>query len=642
MNQSRVGMGIIVLLSIFLNYSPTLAQHEGHQTEEKEREQKTIWTCSMHPQIKLPKPGKCPICSMDLIPVVSGGASMGSEHDGPRLELSSTARMLAEVETSRVERRAVEREVRLVGKVDYDETRLKHITAWVAGRIDRLYVDYTGIRVKEGDHMVYLYSPSLLSAQEELIQASRAVQRLGKGGSSMIERSTRRSAEAAREKLRLLGLTESQVKSIERKATADEHITIYAPMGGVVVEKHVNEGIYVQTGTKVYTIADLSHLWVNLDAYESDLPWIRYGQVVEFTAEAFPGKRFKGIVSFVQPFLNEKTRTVKVRVNVENEDEALKPGLFVTATIRSKISADGTVLGPSFAGQYICPMHPEVVRDESGNCPVCGMSLERAESLPFVPEVHSHAHEPPLVVPASAPLITGKRAIVYVAGEQTGSYEGREIVLGPRAGTYYVVLEGLQEGERVVTEGAFKLDADLQIRGEVSMMNPEGVAQSEGHSHGDSGNKKMKADPHAGHKMNAPKSAAKKTLGEKESSVLKGYLQLSGALADDDLPKAKEALSVIETAAQALNVGEIGEIFKKHESSVTDTEAARRIFGELSVFLLPRLEEYNIPAEQSVYKAYCPMALDGKGAEWLQRGKEIKNPYFGKAMLSCGELRGEL
>ena len=169
----------------------------------------------------------------------------------------------------------------------------------------------------------------------------------------------------------------------------------------------------VNTGTKIYTIADLTHLWLYLDAYESDLPWIRYGQAVVFQAEAFPGQEFQGIVSFVQPFLDEQTRTVRVRVNVENQDLKLKPGLFVTALINARISAAGEVVGPSYAGQYMCPMHPEVVRHKPGSCPICGMTLVRAATLPFVHSVAEHAAQPPLVIPASAPLITGTRAIVY-------------------------------------------------------------------------------------------------------------------------------------------------------------------------------------------------------------------------------------
>ncbi len=406
-----------------------------------------------------------------------------TEASGREILLGDAAKRLIQLETALVERKWVAREVRLVGKIDYDETRLKHITAWVPGRVDRLYVNYTGIRVNQGDHMVALYSPELLSAQEELIQAARSLDRLRGSASTMVKGSSERSVQAARDKLRLLGLTHTQVGRIEKRGQADDHVTIYAPMGGIVVEKQINAGMYVDTGTKIYTIADLSRLWLYLEAYESDLPWIRYGQPVVFRAAALPGEEFRGVVSFIQPFLDESTRTVRVRVNVENPDLRLKPGLFVTATIKAEISDRGTVRGPSYTGQYICPMHPEVMRKAAGSCPICGMPLVLADNFPLVGHKHGPEAGPPLVIPASAPLITGKRAIVYVQKPGDGAYEGRTVTLGPRAGDYYIVKAGIHEGERVVSNGSFKIDADLQIQGKRSMMSPHGGRAGGAHAH---------------------------------------------------------------------------------------------------------------------------------------------------------------
>lgn len=468
------------------------AQHEDHQhnmeaaqdhsthAQQQETKEEIVWTCSMHPQIRLLKPGKCPLCHMDLIPVETNSAN-DSDTGAPSLMLSERASILMGISTSIVERKWVERPVRLVGKIDYDETRVKHITAWVPGRIERMFVDYTGIEVRENDHMVSLYSPELVSAQEELIQAARSLRRI-KDGSDIVKRSTRRSLQAAREKLKLLGLKSSQVSQIEKRGKAEDRVIVFAPMVGTVVQKHVNEGMYVQTGTRIYTIADLAHLWLNLDAYESDLPWIKYGQDVEFSAEALPGEVFKGIVSFVQPMLDEKTRTIKVRVNVDNQSERLKPGMFVTATVKSRIDSEGEVLSASYEDKYVCPMHPEIVTESKGSCPVCGMNLVQAETLPFVAKAHHHS-KAPVVIPASAPLITGKRAVVYVKHPEKSHYEGRDVILGPRAGEYYLVKSGLSEGELVVTNGAFKLDADLQIRGSKSMMNPSGGIPTTGHQH---------------------------------------------------------------------------------------------------------------------------------------------------------------
>jgi len=265
-----------------------------------------------------------------------------------------------------------------------------------------------------------------------------------------------------------------------------DHVTIYAPTEGVVTEKHATEGMYVEVGTKIYTIADLSQLWVKLDAYESDLPWLRYGQEVEFTTQAYPGQPFKGAISFIDPVLDDKTRTVKVRVNVDNSDGKLKPQMFVKAIVHSKIAASGRVMTAEMAGKWICPMHPDVVKLAKGSCDICGMDLVTTESLGYVRA--DEPKEPPLVIPASAALITGKRAVVYVNMPDTEkpTFQGREIVLGPRAGDYYLVESGLQEGEIIVTNGNFKIDSALQIQAKPSMMNPEGEkarAAHRGHNH---------------------------------------------------------------------------------------------------------------------------------------------------------------
>ena len=242
--------------------------------------------------------------------------------------------------------------------------------------------------------------------------------------------------------------------------------------------------MYVTTGTPIYTVADLSEVWVKLDAYESDLPWIRYGQEVTFSAEAHPGETFKGWISFIDPMLDPKTRTVKVRVNVSNPDGRLKPEMFVRAVVQSQVVREGMVMDPNMAGQWVCPMHPSVVRAEAGTCDICGMDLVTTESLGYV--AADEAGQPPLVIPASAPLITGRRAVVYVEKPESEhpTFEGREVVLGPRAGDYYIVESGLSEGQRVVTKGNFKIDSALQIQAKPSMMNPGGQTMPMHHQHG--------------------------------------------------------------------------------------------------------------------------------------------------------------
>ncbi len=439
--------------------------------EHAQHAQEQMWTCSMHPQIQQPRPGKCPLCFMDLIPVETDRDTPGT---GPgQISFSPEAIKLMELQTAPVERKFVDAEIRLVGKVEYDETKLKHVTAWAGGRIDRLFVDFVGTEVIEGDHMVRLYSPELISAQAEYLQALKSVKNMPGTTSALIQKSNKATLKAAKEKLLLLGLTERQLKEIQSNGEPADYLTIYAPVGGIVLEKHVAEGTYVQTGTMIYTIADLSSIWVKLDAYESDVALVTYQQEVEFTTEAYPGEIFRGRITFIPPTLDPKTRTVKLRVNVPNPDGTLKPGMFVRAVVHSKLAQNGVVADPNLADTFVCPMHPSVMKEKPGICDICEMDLVAASARGFG---GTNANEPPVVIPASAPLITGKRAVVYVktAEAEKPAYEGREIVLGPRAGDYYIVKEGLTEGEIVVTKGNFKIDSALQIQAKPSMMSPVG------------------------------------------------------------------------------------------------------------------------------------------------------------------------
>jgi Cu(I)/Ag(I) efflux system membrane fusion protein len=462
---------ILALAALGVGYRLGGGRGEGSAAQTVNAGQKKVkfWTCSMHPQIKQPEKGLCPLCAMDLIPVYEGA----EEEIGERqLVMSELARKLAEIETAQVERRFVETEVRLVGSIDYDETRLKHVAAWFPGRLDRMYVDYTGIPVRRGDHLVHIYSPELLAAQEELLQARRAYQKSLQGSSDFMKRSSEATLGAAREKLRLWGLGAEQVAGIETSGKASDRLTVHSPVGGIVIKKHLNQGGYVKTGTKMYTIADLSRVWVKLDAYESDMEWVRYGQKVEFITEAYPGQVFKGTITFIDPVLNPRTRTAKLRVIADNAEGKLQPGMFVHATVRPTVAAAGRVMDPNLAGKWVSPMHPEVVSEKPGKCTVCGMDLVKAEELGYVAARKANA---PLIIPATAPLVTGKRAVVYVKVSHADKliFEGREVVLGPRAGEHYIVRDGLKEGEVVVRRGAFKIDSALQIEAKPSMMSAE-------------------------------------------------------------------------------------------------------------------------------------------------------------------------
>ena len=419
---------------------------------------------------------------MDLIPLDTGGG----EDLGPRqLRLSETAKQLARIQTTPAVRALAESEVRMVGNIAYDETKVAYITAWVPGRLDRLYADYTGVPVNKGDHLVYIYSPELLAAQEELIQAHEAISSLSGTSSEVLLSTARATVDAARDKLRLFGLTAPQIDRIENSREVSDHLTIYAPIGGIVVHKNALEGMYVKTGTRIYTIADLSKLWVIFEAYESDLPWLRFGQRVEFRSQAFPGERFEATISFIDPLVDPKTRTVRVRAVVDNSDRRLKPDMFVRGVVKSRVNQDGDIVDEHLSGKWISPMHPEIVKDGPGKCDVCGMDLVPAASLGYASGT-TEGGETPLLIPASAPLITGKRAVVYVEipSDEGPLFEGREVELGPRAGDYYVVKSGIEEGELVVTNGAFKIDSELQIQAKPSMMSPAGGGPAPGHQHG--------------------------------------------------------------------------------------------------------------------------------------------------------------
>ncbi len=468
--------GVLLLLgAVYLVFSGSGGDHQ------QERESGTIWSCAMHPHIKMPEPGNCPICGMKLIPLETEKAG---EEAPASLVLSERARKLAQVETAVVQRGEAHLNVFLYGKLEFDESRVAHITSRTPGRIERLFLDFTGISVRKGDHMVELYSPELVIAQQELIQAAQTKKNMREDASPFLKRNLRDNYDSAREKLQLWGISDEQIAEIEKEGAPEEVLTINAPIGGVVVHKEAIEGRYVKEGTKIYTIADLSELWLILDAYEADLAWLRHGQRVEFQAEAIPGKIFKGTVSFIDPVLNEKKRAVRIRANVSNEDGILKPGMFVRATVKPLLGATGSIVSKTLEGKWVGPMHPQIVRDEPGACPVCGMDLVTAESLGYV-SYDSENGQPPLLIPETAPLITGRRAIVFVEDAKApGVYTARTITLGPRAEDHYLVYEGLHEGERVVTSGNFKIDSASQILGKPSMMMPKGAAKPmKGHSH---------------------------------------------------------------------------------------------------------------------------------------------------------------
>jgi len=447
-----------------------------------------VWTCSMHPQIRMDHKDFCPLCGMDLTPVKSSAG--GGDGPADQLSLSSYAQMMARVATTPVRRQELFKDIRTVGRVELDETRVAHIASRVEGRVDQVFADFPGTIVKEAEHLVSIYSPQLVTTQEEFLIAVRAEQeRLKSGGR---ESGVSLSSSALR-RLELWGLSKQQLEELAQRGTAETHLIVYAPRSGTVIEKNIRPGQYVKEGDSLYTIADLGQVWLVLEIYESDLSWVRQGQPVQVTLESEPAQTVTGQVAFIEPLLNQATRTVRVRVVLENVAGRFKPGMYAQASLHVPIMPDGGPAPSVLEGKYVCPMHPYDFSDQPGACKLCGMPRElfpaRQRTPSAVakrsssgvasaggarPSVVSQAPAAPpkiLAVPAEAVLTTGQRQLVYVA-TKPGEYRLVQPQLGPRAGDFYPVLAGLAEGDRVVVRGNFLLDSQFQISGKSSLLNP--------------------------------------------------------------------------------------------------------------------------------------------------------------------------
>jgi len=633
---------VVILLAFIIGvFMPNIAGSAPQDQTSHDSNEATTWTCSMHPQVKLPEAGQCPICFMDLIPLETGSSEISPD----QLQLSEAAIALADISTTVITRGEAEREVRLSGKLAYDETRVKRISAWMPGRLDRLFVDYTGTSVRKGEHLFEIYSPELLAAQEELIQARDQLKRIGTGD-AISKRTFEATLLAAREKLTLLGLSKDQISSIEIKGSASKTLTVHSPISGIVLSKSALEGTYVKTGSPVYTIADLTQLWLILDAYESDLSWLNYGQEIQFEAEANPGQVYTGLISFIDPILDESSRTVRIRANVPNPDGLLKPGMFVRATVKSNLDEGGELISNELAGKWVGPMHPEIIRSEPGDCDICGMPLVTAETLGYVKG--NREERQPLLIPVSAVLLTGPRAVVYVQvpGYDEPTFELREVILGPRATDHYVVLEGLSEGERVVTHGSFKIDSAMQIAAKPSMMNPQGGASSTGHEHHGG------IAPRESEERKIEPVAVSSDILQLLSPVYTSYFDIQEALARDDYRatiksarRLSASISEIKIEGET-NTGDGWKAIKDqlemqlmHLDHWQGIESARKAFEEISKSILKLQRQFGHSGELTSYEVYCPMAFDNQGAAWLQSSKTVNNPYFGASMLRCGEVR---
>ena len=398
---------LLILVGLFLGW---LLFHPNTKTVNEQKAvvnaKKEIWTCSMHPQIRFEKPGKCPICGMDLILL---NQSSGANEDSTAIHFSKEALELANVSTSIVSRQKPTKEVRLYGKVQADERLMQNQVAHISGRIEKLLVNFTGEPVRKGQLLAMIYSPDLITAQQELLEAAKSKQ------------SQPEIYQAAMEKLMQWMLTDKQIAQIESSGKVKTNFEVYSNTSGIVTNKRVNTGDHVSEGTVMFDVANLSDVWVLFDAYESDLPFLHVGNTVSFTVQALPGANFSGNIKFIDPMIDPNTRVAKVRVEIGNAGGKLKPEMFANGIVRANLD------------QY---------KDK-------------------------------LVIPRSAVLWTGKRSVVYVKQPSTNEalFNLREVELGPVLGNSYVILGGLKEGDEIVTEGTFNVDAASQLDGKQSMMN---------------------------------------------------------------------------------------------------------------------------------------------------------------------------
>jgi len=405
-SNKYVRYGLLLLAGLFLGwlfFHPSDKKNDKQQTAETKKQ---IWTCSMHPQIRLDHPGKCPICGMDLILLNQGG---GEKVDSNAVHFSKEAAELANVSTMIVSRQKPTKEVRLYGKVQADERLLQNQVAHIGGRIEKLFVNFTGEAVHKGQLLAMIYSPDLITAQQELIEAAKSKQ------------TQPEIYQAAMEKLMQWMLTEKQIAQIESSGKVKTNFEVYSNTSGIVTAKRVATGDHVSEGSVLFDIANLSNVWVLFDAYESDLPFLKVGNTISFSLQALPGTKFSANIQFIDPVIDPVNRVAKVRVEVSNAGGKLKPEMFATGVVKANLNE---------------------FKDK-------------------------------LVIPRSAVLWTGKRSIVYVKqpADEGVNFKMREIELGPMLGNSYVIESGLTDGEEIVTDGTFSVDAAAQLAGKPSMMD---------------------------------------------------------------------------------------------------------------------------------------------------------------------------
>ncbi|MCR9083315.1 MAG: efflux RND transporter periplasmic adaptor subunit [Cyclobacteriaceae bacterium] len=553
LNNKIILVLITLTLGAFIGWwiKPTESGSVENHDHAHELESISLWTCSMHPQVQLTEPGDCPICGMDLIPANSEG---NEDNESPVLKMTESSMALAQIQTIQVGSTGEESKLELTGKIQADERESASITAKFPGRIERLYVSFTGEKVVKGQKLASIYSPELLSAQQELLEASK------------IKSDFPEIYQAAKQKLRLWKLSEEQISSIEVAGKIQEQFDVFAEHGGIVMGRNVAVGDYITTGQALFQIVNLDKVWVILDAYESDLDQIQVGTPIQFTVAGIPNKKFSSKVSFVDPVINPETRVAAVRAELPNGQGKLLPEMFVKAEISKNRNSQTTIL-----------------------------------------------------VPRTAVLWSGKRSVVYVKvpNQSPAGFEMREVEIGALQGDNYTVLSGLENGEEIVVNGAFTIDAASQLAGKPSLMNRTSSNQVD----------------------------VTENFSKGFNQLADYYFELKNQLASDQWKVNNKIWAGIRNSLKLMeNEGKT-----KIQPSVwlgvlSDLEKSKGIkearvnFNNLSELIIEANETYGL-ANRVVYKDYCPMAFGDEGAYWLSEKKEILNPYFGASMLTCGEVK---
>ena len=578
-----LAIGLLLGWLIFGGSESTATEEHQHEHSAEEVAGETTWTCSMHPQIRQPEPGDCPICGMDLIPLEE---EQNSEIDPNAVSMSATAMQLANIQTAVVGSSELLKVVRLNGKVQEDERLIFSQSSHIPGRIEDLKVNFTGDYVKKGQVIASVYSPDLVTAQEELFEAQK------------IKDSQPQLFEAAKEKLKNWKLTDDQINQILASGKTLETFDVLAEVSGYVTQKKVNTGDYVRRGEAIYEVADFSHIWVLFDVYESDLLWIKKGDKVTYTIESLPGETFEGTIHYLDPVINPKTRVAKARVVQSNTALKLKPEMFVSGKVEAKLPQTDAV-----------------------------------------------------VVPKTAVMWTGKRSVVYVKSqtEKGVCFNMREVDLGPALGESYVIEDGLLKGEEIAVNGTFSIDAAAQLAGKPSMMSPESGKVSTGHNHGEM--------DMANDEQNVTIEAVEvdQEFVKQLTTFYKAYLKMNEAFIESDAAKVSAEAKNTSKALAAIKMELLkGDTHMAWMDQLNILKPSLQKIGNSTIIDEQRLEyaAFNLAFYKSLkmfgldkdttYYQYCPMANNDQGAYWFSAEKEIRNPYFGEMMLSCGETRETL